>query len=222
MINFAQARNDMVQKQLVARGIRDPKVLSALGEVPRHLFVDESLRDEAYDDNPLPIGEGQTISQPYMVAIMTELLGLRDSDRVLEIGTGSGYQAAVLSCICQWVYTIERFPFLSERARRITSVCNYRNISFRVADGTQGWPEEAPFDGIIVTAGAPRIPKTLVAQLAPGGRLIIPVGNRFSQTLKRFTRRDDGDTIESFTGCRFVDLVGEHGWSPSFFSEWQH
>jgi protein-L-isoaspartate(D-aspartate) O-methyltransferase len=222
MIEFAQARENMVQKQLVARGIRDPKVLSALGEVPRHLFVDESLRDEAYDDNPLPIGEGQTISQPYMVAVMTELLGLRDSDRVLEIGTGSGYQAAVLSCICHWVYTVERFSFLSERARRIISACNYRNISFRVADGTQGWAEEAPFDGIIVTAGAPRIPQTLVAQLAPGGRLIIPVGNRFSQTLKRFTRGDDGDTIESFTGCRFVDLIGEHGWSPSFFSEWQH
>jgi protein-L-isoaspartate(D-aspartate) O-methyltransferase len=211
--DLATARSLMVQRQLVARGITDRNVLAAMGEVPRHLFVDESLWPEAYDDNPLPIGEGQTISQPYMVAVMTELLELKADERVLEIGTGSGYQAAVLTRLCRWVYTVERIQSLSERARKTLSACGYENVSFKVGDGTEGWAEEGPFDGIIVTAGAPTVPGVLVNQLRIGGRLVIPVGNRFSQTLKRVIRTDEGTTVENHTGCRFVDLVGRHGWT---------
>ena len=215
MIDYTSARKDMVQRQIVARGITDRRVISAMEEVPRHLFVDDSLRHEAYDDNPLPIGEGQTISQPYMVAIMTELLELKDTDRVLEIGTGSGYQAAVLSRLCRWIYTVERISAITDRARKILMTCGYHNVSFRVGDGTQGWPEEEPFEGIIVTAGAPRIPDVLMDQLTEEGKLVIPVGNRFSQTLQRVTKRRTGNKIQSFTGCRFVDLIGRHGW-PGF------
>jgi len=205
----------MVASQLEARGIRDHRVLTAMAEVPRHLFVDESLRDEAYDDNPLPIGEGQTISQPYMVAIMTELLQLLGSEIILEIGTGSGYQAAVLSKLCRWVYTVERIKSLSERAQEITKAGGYENITFIVGDGTEGWPEAAPYDGIIVTAGAPRIPDTFVSQLRLGGKLVIPVGDRFSQTLQRVIKTEQGTTIENHTGCRFVDLIGRWGWVVS-------
>ncbi len=208
----AEARRWMVQTQLAARGVRDQRVLDAMGEVPRHLFVDRSLRDEAYDDNPLPIGEGQTISQPYMVAIMTELLALAGNETVLEIGTGSGYQAAVLSRLCRWVYTIERFASLSDMARENAKLCGYENITFLVGDGTEGWPEAAPYDGIIVTAGAPGVPENFVEQLRIGGRLVIPVGDRFSQTLKRVIRTETGTKIENHTGCRFVDLVGKFGW----------
>lgn len=212
MEEYEAARKDMVRKQLEARRITDHRVLAAMGEVPRHLFVKESLRAEAYDDNPLPIGEGQTISQPYMVAIMTELLQLYGHERILEIGTGSGYQAAVLSRLCKWVYTIETLERLSDNARKALAECGYDNISFRVGDGTLGWPEEAPFHGIIVTAGAPDVPETLVNQLALGGKLIIPVGDRFSQTLKRVVLTKYGTKVERHTGCRFVDLVGKHGW----------
>lgn len=212
MRDFATARTMMVQRQLLARGIMDRRVLAAMGEVPRHLFVAESLWSEAYDDNPLPIGEGQTISQPYMVALMTELLDSESDKRVLEIGTGSGYQAAVLTRLCRWVYTVERIENLSEKARKVTTACGYDNISFKVGDGTEGWPEEAPFEGIVVTAGAPTVPEVLVNQLQVGGRLVIPVGNRFSQTLKLVVKTQEGTTVESHTGCRFVDLVGRHGW----------
>lgn len=212
MEDYAAARKKMVEKQLIARGLRDPQVLAAMGEVPRHSFVSESLKHEAYDDNPLPIGQGQTISQPYMVAIMTELLALKGHERVLEIGTGSGYQAAILTRLCQWVYTIEVLEPLSQKARTSIAKCGYENISFKVGDGSLGWPEEAPFDGIIVTAGAPDIPVTLVDQLIMGGRLVIPVGDRFSQTLKRVTKTPTGTKIERHTGCRFVDLVGKYGW----------
>jgi protein-L-isoaspartate(D-aspartate) O-methyltransferase len=213
MIDYASALEKMIESQIVARGIRDTSVISAIREVPRHLFVDEYLRYEAYDDNPLPIGEGQTISQPYMVAVMTELLELKDTDRVLEIGTGSGYQAAVLSRLCSWVYSVERVPALAERARIILRNCGYANLTIRIGDGSEGWPEEAPFDGIIVTAGSPRIPDVLVDQLLENRKLVIPVGNRFSQTLKRVTKRQTGNLVEGFTGCRFVDLIGKHGWS---------
>ncbi|MBI5250364.1 MAG: protein-L-isoaspartate(D-aspartate) O-methyltransferase [Desulfomonile tiedjei] len=214
-MDYESARKIMVQNQIIARGVRDKHVISAMESVPRHLFVEESLQDEAYDDNPLPIGEGQTISQPFMVAIMTELLDLKDTDRVLEIGTGSGYQAAVLSRLCAWVYSVERVPALAERAKKTLVTCGYDNLSFKIGDGSQGWPEEAPFDGIIVTAGSPRIPGVLVDQLAEDGKLVIPVGNRFSQTLKRVTKERNGNKVQSFTGCRFVDLIGEHGWSDS-------
>jgi len=213
MRDFATARRIMVQRQLVARGIMDRRVLAAMEEVPRHLFVDESLGPEAYDDNPLPIGEGQTISQPYMVAIMSELLDLEPHEQVLEIGTGSGYQAAILTRLCRWVYTVERIESLSQRAAKALAACGYENISFKVGDGTEGWPEQGPFDGIVVTAGAPVVPDVLVNQLRIGGRLVIPVGNRFSQTLKRVVRTDEGTKTESHTGCRFVDLVGKHGWA---------
>jgi protein-L-isoaspartate(D-aspartate) O-methyltransferase len=213
MKDHLTARKMMVQRQLVGRGIRDRRVLAAMEEVPRHFFVDEALWHEAYDDSPLPIGEGQTISQPYMVAVMTELLKLAGDEKVLEIGTGSGYQAAVLARLCQWVYTVERLEGLSERARKAVETCGYTNISFLVGDGTQGWPDHAPYDGIIVTAGAPNIPHTLVEQLVEGGRLVIPVGDRFSQVLKLVTKTNEGTIVESHTGCRFVDLVGKFGWS---------
>lgn len=213
MRDYATARRLMVQRQLVARGIKDNRVLEAMGEVPRHRFVDEGLQDEAYDDSPLPIGGGQTISQPYMVAVMTELLRLQEDWLVLEVGTGSGYQAAVLSRLCKWVYTVERIDSLAERAKKAIERCGYTNITFLVGDGTQGWPEHAPYQGIVVTAGAPKIPDTLVDQLAEGGRLIIPVGDRFSQVLKLVTRTREGMLVESHTGCRFVDLVGKFGWS---------
>jgi protein-L-isoaspartate(D-aspartate) O-methyltransferase len=212
MVDYLTARQAMVERQLLARGISDGRVLQAMREVPRHLFVGEPVRHEAYDDSPLPIGEGQTISQPYMVAIMTELLGLRGYERVLEIGTGSGYQASILSRLCHWVYTVERIKDLSDRAKLVTEAVGYTNITFLVGDGTLGFPEEAPYNGIIVTAGSPMIPDCLVEQLAVGGKLVIPVGDRFSQTLKRVTRTGSGTITESHTGCRFVDLVGKHGW----------
>ncbi|MGB9618583.1 MAG: protein-L-isoaspartate(D-aspartate) O-methyltransferase [Desulfomonilaceae bacterium] len=209
---YALARNAMVDSQLIARGIRDPRVLHAMRTVPRHLFVDERLRVEAYDDNPLSIGYGQTISQPYMVAIMTELLALGGSERVLEIGTGSGYQTAVLALLCKWVYTIERIHALSTRAQETLARCGYQNITFKVGDGTRGWPSEAPFEGIIVTAGAPTIPQVLFDQLTEGGILVIPVGDRFSQTLKRVVKINGRMKTESHTPCRFVDLVGQYAW----------
>ncbi len=213
MTDFASARAQMVKRQLVARGIIDTRVLAAMQEVERHLFVEKRLQSEAYSDNPLPIGEDQTISQPYMVAVMTEALDLDGDERVLEIGTGSGYQAGILSRLCKWVYTVERLSPLSEQARTVLRSCGYDNISFLVADGTRGWPAQAPFDGIIVTAGSPRIPDTLVEQLADGGLLVIPVGDRFSQTLKKVRKAGQKTYVESHTGCRFVDLIGEYGWS---------
>jgi protein-L-isoaspartate(D-aspartate) O-methyltransferase len=215
MKDYATARERMVQRQLRARGIADPRVLDAMRRVPRHAFMDESLYKEAYDDNPLPIGEGQTISQPYMVAVMTELLETNPQARILEIGTGSGYQAAVLSVLCRWVFSVERIPRLAERARETLHKCGYDNVTIVVADGTRGRPEHAPYDGIIVTAGSPGVPDVLVDQLIEGGRLVIPVGDRFSQTLKRVVKTKRGTRIEDHTGCRFVDLIGEFGWSDT-------
>lgn len=215
MIDYEKARKRMVERQLVTRGIRDPRVLAVMGEVPRHLFVDESLRHEAYEDNPLPIEDGQTISQPYMVAIMTELLNLKGSEKVLEIGTGSGYQAAILSRLCQWVYTVERIERLSRQARRVMESLGYFNVVFIIGDGTEGYAPAAPYDGIIVTAGAPNIPEILVEQLKVGGRLVIPVGDRLSQTLKLLIKGAQHHTIENHTACRFVDLIGRHGWPGS-------
>jgi protein-L-isoaspartate(D-aspartate) O-methyltransferase len=213
MNDYLTARKMMVQRQLVSRGIKDRRVLAAMEEVPRHFFVDKAIWHEAYDDSPLPIGEGQTISQPYMVAVMTELLKLDGDEKVLEIGTGSGYQAAVLTRLCRWVYTVERLQGLSERAQKAVETCGYTNISFFVGDGTQGWQDYALYERIIVTAGAPNIPNTLVEQLVEGGRLVIPVGDRFSQVLKLVTRTQEGTIVQSHTGCRFVDLVGKFGWT---------
>ncbi len=213
MDDYDAGRRKMVERQLKARGIRNERVLAAMGDVPRHAFIDTASRHEAYQDSPLPIGDGQTISQPYMVAVMTELLDLRGDERVLEIGTGSGYQTAILCELCEWVFTIERISTLADRAKRLLQEHGYHNVSFRIDDGTRGWPEDSPFDGIIVTAGAPKIPDVLVDQLADGGRLVIPVGDRFSQTLKVVMKAGETINVQSHTGCRFVDLVGEHGWS---------
>ena len=189
---FARQRLEMVDKQIEARGIHDPNVLLAMGTVPRHLFVSEALMDQAYGDFPLPIGAQQTISQPFIVAEMTQALQLRHEDRVLEIGTGSGYQAAILAEIVFRVYTIERLHSLFIKTRRLFDTLRYYNIVTRYSDGTTGWKDESPFDAIIVTAGAPNIPKTLVDQLAMGGRMVVPVGNRNSQDLIRITKDEKG------------------------------
>jgi protein-L-isoaspartate(D-aspartate) O-methyltransferase len=202
----------MVEEQLRKRDIYDPGTLKAMAMVPRESFVPAEHRSAAYEDRPLPIGEGQTISQPYMVAVMTQSLALQGKERVLEIGTGSGYQTALLAELSQTVFTIERIPFLIQRAQRILHTLGYRNVSFLNEDGTKGWPERAPFEGIIVTAGAPEVPKTLLAQLTDGGRLVIPVGPRYTQTLYKITRRGEEIQEEEITACVFVPLVGNHGW----------
>lgn len=205
-------REAMVEDQLVSRGIYDKLVLDAMKKVPRHKFVPKDLEASAYEDCALPIGGGQTISQPYMVAIMTEKLGLSAGAKVLEIGTGSGYQAAILAEIAGEAYTIERIPSIAERAKKIFDELAYKNIKVIVGDGTLGLPEKAPFDGIIVTAGAPSIPKPLTDQLADGGRLVIPVGEAFEQTLTIVTKRGNKLDIEGSIGCVFVPLIGKFGW----------
>jgi len=207
-----RARLKMVDEQLAARGIKDPRVLSAMGRVPRHRFIEEAFRDRAYGDHSLPIGGGQTISQPYMVALMTESLALKGSERVLEIGTGSGYQTGVLAELAARVYSVERIAVLADRARRLLASLGYRNILIKVFDGTFGWKEEAPFDAILVTAGSPDIPAPLLEQLKEGGRLLIPVGDRATQVLKKVTKTAAGIEVSSLTGCVFVPLIGGHGW----------
>ena len=209
---MAAARENMVRTQLIPRGIRDPKVLAAMRKVPRHLFVEEALRSQAYGDFPLPIGEQQTISQPYIVAFMTEALELEGTEKVLEIGTGCGYQAAILAEIVPQVYSIERLPELAAKARRTLAALRYFNVKIKVGDGTLGWPEEAPFQAIIVTAAAPGIPRPLLDQLATGGRLVIPVGDRFSQTLDVVHKTPEGIKHDYRGGCRFVKLIGSYGW----------
>ena len=203
----------MVETQLINRGITDRRVVAAMEKVPRHLFVDDALWPEAYDDHPLPIGEKQTISQPYIVALMTQALALQGTERILEIGTGSGYQTAVLGELAEQVCSIERVPALAQRARKVLDNLKYTNIIITVGDGTYGWREHAPYDGIIVTAGAPLAPKQLLQQLSTGGRLVIPVGDEISQELKVYRKTDgDGYEFEDLGGCRFVKLIGEHGW----------
>jgi protein-L-isoaspartate(D-aspartate) O-methyltransferase len=209
---YKRLRDEMVETQIIARGISDPSVISALRTVPRHRFVLEAMMDQAYMDYPLPIGEQQTISQPFIVAEMTQALSLHPEDRVLEIGTGSGYQAAILAHIVAKVYTIERKHSLFVRTRRLFDQLKYYNIVTRYTDGTAGWKEEAPFDAIIVTAGAPDIPPALLDQLTVGGRLVIPVGDQHSQDLVRVVRGEDGYYRESLGRCRFVKLIGEDGW----------
>ena len=209
---FERQRMEMVDKQVEARGVHDPNVLLAMGSVPRHLFVSEALMDQAYGDFPLPIGDQQTISQPFMVAEMTQALELRHEDRVLEIGTGSGYQAAVLAEIVFRVYTIERLHALFIKTRRLFDSLRYYNIVTRYSDGTTGWKDESPFDAIIVTAGAPSVPKILIDQLAPGGRMVVPVGDRHSQDLIKITKDGKNMRETNLGGCRFVKLVGEYGW----------
>jgi protein-L-isoaspartate(D-aspartate) O-methyltransferase len=212
-MNYDIARKRMVDIQVIGRGIQDRRVIDAMLKIPRHLFVEEAMAAQAYNDNPLPIGERQTISQPYMVALMSELLELKGKERVLEIGTGSGYQAAVLAVLADRVYTMERIRPLAMRARKVLDSLGLLNVNIKVDDGTCGWEEEAPFDAIIVTAGAPEIPEALVKQLAPGGRLVLPVGNQISQTLIKVLKGQDGAlSVEESIGCRFVKLIGKHGW----------
>jgi len=214
---FEKARERMVDLQIVRRGIKDPRVIAAMKKVPRHLFVSESLRSQAYEDHPLPIEEKQTISQPYIVALMTEALQLKGHEKVLEIGTGSGYQTAILAELADKVFTIERIPLLAEKARKRLEELElgYKNIVYRIGDGTLGWPEEAPFDGILVSAAAPSIPQPLIDQLAMGGRLIIPVGDRLSQELVLVERVPEGIRKSFLGGVRFVDLIGKWGWKES-------
>lgn len=209
---YARLREEMVRRQIEARGVTDPAVLEAMRRVPRHLFVSEALRDQAYGDYPLPIGEQQTISQPYIVAEMTQALALDQDSRVLEIGTGSGYQAAILAQIAYRVFTIERIRSLYLRARRLFDELKLFNIVTRYGDGSKGWEEESPFDAILLTAGAPRVPEVLLKQLKPGGRLVAPVGNEHTQKLVRIVREKTGFRETRLGGCRFVKLVGEHGW----------
>jgi protein-L-isoaspartate(D-aspartate) O-methyltransferase len=206
----------MVQEQLVARGIKDKRVLDAMMKVPRHLFVEEGLWHQAYGDFPLPIGQGQTISQPYIVALMTEALQLTGDDKVLEIGTGSGYQGAILAELTNQVFSIERISSMASKARKILDELGYANVLIRVSDGTLGWQEEAPFAGIIVTAGAPEIPSTLVQQLEVRGRLVIPVGDEYSQTLLKVVKQEKGYKEEGLGGVRFVKLIGDHGWKADW------
>jgi protein-L-isoaspartate(D-aspartate) O-methyltransferase len=213
-LNHESRRLDMVEKQIRARGVSDERVLEAMRRVPRHLFVPEDWSGAAYDDRPLPIGQGQTISQPYMVAVMTEAMGLRGDERVLEVGTGSGYQSAILAEIAGPVVTVERKPELKKKAARLLKELGYVNVEVVEGDGSGGYPPGAPYDAVMVTAGAPEIPEVLVEQLGPGGRLVIPVGNSFHQTLTRVTRAESGtgDRIEKLEGCVFVPLIGEYGW----------
>ena len=209
--DFAEARRRMVEEQIRVRGVVDPDVLAAMAAVLRHRFVPEDERSQAYADRPLPIGSGQTISQPYIVALMTSLLGLKPGARVLEIGTGSGYQAAVLSRVAGEVYTIEILKPLAERARRTLAELGYRNVHVRVGDGYKGWPEAAPFDAIVVTAAPPSIPDPLLKQLKAGGKMVIPVGNRDAiQNLLVLTKRADGGADRaSVLPVRFVPMTGE-------------
>jgi protein-L-isoaspartate(D-aspartate) O-methyltransferase len=211
-INYAQACEKMVQEQLVSRGIKDPRVLAAMAKVPRHLFIDEELRDRAYDDHPLPIGEGQTISQPYMVALIAEALGHKGEEQVLEIGTGSGYEAAVLAELCAQVFSVERLEELAVRARLVLASLGYGNVTILVSDGTLGWEEHAPYDAVVVSAAAPRIPRPLLEQLRLGGCLVLPMGEEELQTLVRIWKEGAGLREEYLGECRFVKLMGTYGW----------
>jgi protein-L-isoaspartate(D-aspartate) O-methyltransferase len=210
--NSTKLRQQMVLQQIKTRGVKDKKVLSAMTKVPRHLFVPRESQSYAYEDRPLCIGEGQTISQPYMVALMTECLELKGGEKVLEIGTGSGYQTAILCEMAEVVYTIERHAFLLKEAKKILDELGYTNYEAKIGDGTIGWGEYSPFNGIIVTAGAPDIPPKLAEQLAEGGRLVIPVGHHGFQTLFKITKKGEKLIRCSITGCTFVPLIGEQGW----------
>jgi protein-L-isoaspartate(D-aspartate) O-methyltransferase len=209
---YATIRERMIQEQLLPRGISDISTLQAIREVPRHFFVDDAMWGKAYGDYPLPIAAGQTISQPFIVAYMTQALGLTGHERVLEIGTGSGYQAAILSRICDKVYTVERIHTLLAGARRIFDKLRYYNIVAKLDDGTLGWPEYGPYDGIIVTAGGPAIPQPLIDQLTDGGRLVMPVGNQSIQELQLLTKKGEVTEVAHLEGVRFVNLIGEYGW----------
>ncbi len=203
----------MIREQFIARGIHDPRVLAALDQLPREAFIPLRYRDHAYDDTPLPIGENQTISQPYMVALMTEALRLKGAETVLEVGTGSGYQTALLARLARQVWSIEKYESLAAQARQALSELGIENVEIAVGDGSLGWPAHAPYAAILVTAAPPEVPEPLKEQLAPEGRLVIPVGSRTDQELECWQRRGEAWHIERLSPVRFVPLVGEWGWS---------
>lgn len=209
---FACEREAMVHDQIERRGLHNQRLLAALRAVPRHHFVPVELRDQAYEDCPLPIGWGQTISQPYIVALMTSLLSLAGEENVLEIGTGSGYQAAILARLAKTVHTVERIPELADQARFALSLGNVCNVTVHTGDGSLGWPESAPYDGILITAAAPRAPQCILDQLADGGKLVLPVGPQRAQTLQVWARTGDHLQYENILPVAFVPLRGEHGW----------
>ena len=209
---YETSRTRMVEEQLVRRGVTDERVVGAMRRIPRHLFVEAPLRDRAHGDHPLPIGEEQTISQPYIVGFMTQLLELRGQEKVLEVGTGSGYQTAVLAELARRVCTIERLPRLAERARTLLEQLGYDNVWVRVGSGTLGWPDEAPFDRILVTAGGPSVPPPLFQQLAEGGRMVVPVGDVTNQTLTVVEKIRGEMKTRSCGECKFVKLVGKYAW----------
>ncbi len=213
--NYEKARERMVREQLMPRGITDPRVLAAMNTVPRHLFVEDAFEAQAYGDHPLPIGEGQTISQPYIVALMTQALNLKGHEKVLEIGTGSGYQAAVLAQLCDKVYTVERLKSLHIGARKLFDQLQYFNILCRIDDGTLGWQEHSPYDAIMVTAAGPKVPEPLLTQLADPGVMVIPIGmERWSQELVLITKEQGQTSERVIEQVRFVSLIGNHGWQP--------
>jgi protein-L-isoaspartate(D-aspartate) O-methyltransferase len=209
---FARERERMVEEQVVARGVTDPRVIEVMRRVPRHLFVEEALRDRAYGDHPLPIGDGQTISQPFIVGRMTELLRLVGTEKVLEVGTGCGYQAAVLAELAARVCTMERLPRLAAKARETLEGIGYRNVLVRAGNGTLGWPDQAPFDRILVAAGGPSVPPPLFEQLVEGGRMVMPVGDATNQTLEVIEKVQGVMRVTRDSGCVFVKLVGKYAW----------
>jgi protein-L-isoaspartate(D-aspartate) O-methyltransferase len=215
-MDFTVARRRMVDSQIVARGITDQRVLDVMSVIPRHLFVELGLQGHAYADSSLPIGEKQTISQPYIVAAMSASLELKGHERLLEIGTGSGYQTAILARLAKRVYSVERISSLATKARKVLDHLQISNVNIKIGDGTVGWLDQAPFDGILVAAGSPEIPQKYLEQLVIGGRLVMPVGNLEDQVLVRITRLADGSfQKESLLGCRFVPLIGEQGWQQN-------
>jgi protein-L-isoaspartate(D-aspartate) O-methyltransferase len=214
---YERRRFDMVARQIAGRGLREARLINALQTVPRHAFVPEAYRDEAYEDRPLPIGNGQTISQPYIVALMTYLLHLNGTESVLEIGTGSGYQAAVLSLLVSQVYTVEYDAYLAEQAVKTLQQLGYLNVTIRTGDGSGGWPEHAPYEGILVTAASPQVPEPLLQQLSQNGQLVIPVGGRMGQRLQVWWPAESGYDYDEVAPVAFVPLRGAWGWNET---EW--
>ena len=211
--DYVQAREIMVEKQLVSRGVNDPRVLQAMAKVPRHLFLESELWEHAYEDHPLPIGANQTISQPYIVALMLEALELKGTERVLEVGTGSGYAAAVLSELCAEVFSVEVLEEFAVKARALLTRLGYKNVSLLMGDGTLGWEEHSPYDAVVISAAAPCIPRPLVEQLKVPGYLVFPIGEEELQTLVRI-RKDRAGIREEYLGdCHFVKLTGRYGWA---------
>ena len=210
MADYEKARAGLISQ--LSSHIQDRRVLDVMSRIPRERFIPPDFRDQAYEDKPLPIGKEQTISQPYIIALMTEELGLKGHEKLLEIGTGSGYQTAILAGLAKKVVTVERVPELAGSAEKLLKELGYKNIEFHLAGETLGWPQDAPYDAIMVTAGAPDIPDELLEQLAIGGRMIIPVGPRYAQELCKVTRRREGVNVQNLGGCRFVSLIGKNAW----------